>query len=281
MILTHLSLTNFRAFTRLDVDVPHPTLLVVGENAQGKTTLLEAIYYLATLSSFHTPTDRQLINFYAAREPLAVSRILAEFQRGNQVHRLEVRLIQDNAALNGNRLRREVLVDGVKRTAREALGHFNAVLFLPQMTNIVEGAPEERRRYLNMALAQVMPGYAQALSEYVQVLTQRNALLRQLAERGGDRGQLQYWDALLSERGAQIIQARSHALAEIERLAAPIHDRLTRGQEVLRLIYRPAYDPAAPTNGQYTLALDTVVDRSGFSLNQIQPRYDAHRAAPG
>ncbi|MCX8026021.1 MAG: AAA family ATPase, partial [Thermanaerothrix sp.] len=185
MILTHLSLTNFRAFARLDVDIPHPTLLIVGENAQGKTTLLEAVYYLATLSSFHTESDRQLINFLAAREPLAVARIVAEFVRGATTHRLEVRLIQDNATLNGNRLRREILVDGVKRTAREALGHFNAVLFLPQMTNIIEGAPEERRRYLNMALSQVMPGYAQALSDYAQVLSQRNALLKQLAERGG------------------------------------------------------------------------------------------------
>ncbi len=270
MILTHLSLTNFRAFARLDVDVPRPTLLIVGENAQGKTTLLEAIYYLATLTSFHTESDRQLINFLAAREPLAVARIVAEFQRGEHLHRLEVRLIQENAALNGNRLRREILVDGVKRTAREALGHFNAVLFLPQMTNIIEGAPEERRRYLNMALAQVMPGYAQALSEYAQVLSQRNALLKQLAERGGDATQLHYWDSLLVERGALIIQARSKALNEMESLAARIHDRLTHGQEVLRLVYQPAYDPAAPENGQMALRLDTVVRRDHLSLNQIQ-----------
>ena len=84
MRLTHLSLTNFRNFTRLDVDVPQGSILLVGDNAQGKTSLLEAIYYLATLVSFHASSDRQLINFIEARQPLAVARIVADFQPRHQ-----------------------------------------------------------------------------------------------------------------------------------------------------------------------------------------------------
>ena len=270
MYLTQLSLTNFRAFTRLDMEVPRRILLLVGDNAQGKTTLLEAVYFLATFTSFHAANDRQLIQFTNQDEPLTVARLVAQFQRGGEEHRMEVRLIREINGGNGGRLRKEILVDGVKRSMQEALGQFNAVIFLPQMTRVIEGGPEERRRYLNLALAQVVPGYAQALSEYAQALTQRNALLKQLGERGGDPGQLAYWDTLLTGRGALLIQARIAAIQELERLVMRYHDLLTGGTEVLRLQYRPAYDPLAPINGQVQLPVEMGADRSGFTLEQIQ-----------
>ena len=271
MYLTHLSLTNFRAFTRLDMDVPRRTLLLVGDNAQGKTSILEAIYFLATYASFHAQNERQLINFLAAREPLAVARLVADFRRGDRMRHLEVRLIQESSGATGTpRLRKEILLDGVKRTAHEALGQFTAVIFLPQMTRIIEGGPEDRRRYLNLALAQVVPGYAQAFSEYGQALSQRNALLKQLGERGGDPEQLIYWDTLLSERGAMLIHTRIAALHEIEQLSARIHHRLTNTQEVLRLVYQPAYDPVPQPNGQFALPMQTPVNRAGFSQERIR-----------
>lgn len=269
MYLTHLSLTNYRAFSRLDMDVPRRILLLVGDNAQGKTSLLEAVYYLATFTSLQAQSDRQLINFVACDEAQPVARLVAEYERNGHRHRIEARLILE---ANGNgtvRLRKEILLDGVRRPAHQALGNFNAVIFLPQMTRILEGGPEERRRYLNLALSQAMPGYAQALSEYAQVLTQRNALLKQLGERGGDAEQLTYWDDLLAQRGALLIHTRIAAVQEIEQLAARLHLRLTHSQEVLRLIYQPAYDPLPRPDGQYTLPLSTPVQRTGFSREQI------------
>jgi len=269
MYLTRLSLTNFRAFTRLDMEVPRRTLLLVGDNAQGKTSILEAVYYLATFTSFHAQSDRQLINFLAGREALAVGRLVAEFQRGEARHQLEVRLIQEmNGA--GSRFRKEILLDGVKRTPNEATGAFEAVIFLPQMTRIVEGSPEERRRYLNLALAQVVPGYAQALSEYTRALEQRNALLKQLNERGGDADQLLYWDAILADRGAELVFHRIAAIQELERLSARIHARLTNNLEVLQLVYQPAYDPLPQPEGQFALPLVTPMNRSGFTREQIR-----------
>lgn len=270
MYLTHLSLTDFRSFTRLDLDVPRRVVVLVGANAQGKTSLLEAVYYLAAFSSFHTSTDRQLINFYADKGSLTVARVVADYQKAASSHRLEVRLIQEAVGVNGSRYRREILVDGVKRTANEAIGEFNAVLFLPQMMRIIEESPEERRRFINMALAQAVPGYAQNLNEYQQALTQRNALLKLLSERGGDQSQLGYWDELVAERGARLIQARIAALQDLERLAARIHQRLTREQEVLRLEYQPSYDPLPVKEGQYALPMQVQVQRSGFSLDQIK-----------
>jgi len=271
MRLTHLSLTNFRNFTRLDVDIPEGVLLLVGDNAQGKTSLLEAVYFLATLVSFHASSDRQLINFLAGREPLAVARIVADFCRAGSTHHLEVRIIQESNDLNGStRLRKEVLVDGVKYKTSQAVGQFNAVLFLPQMLSVIEGAPEERRRYLNLALAQVVSYYPGALTDYTRALSQRNALLKQLNERGGDPTQLDYWDGQLATSGAQLIYARIRAVQELERPTARTNNELTRGNEVLRLSYQPSYDPLPQAPGQYALPLDAPVDRSGISLDQIQ-----------
>ena len=271
MYLTHLSLTNFRSFVRLDVDVPRRIVLLVGENAQGKTRLLEAIYALATFTSFHAHSDRQLINFAATQESLAVSRLVADYVRMGKKHHLEVRLIQEmNGAGSTARFRKEVWLDGVKRPLNDVIGHFNAVIFLPQMSRIFEDGPEERRRYLNLALSQSTPGYAQALSEYQQALGQRNALLKLLSERGGDADQLQYWDEVLVKRGAQIMLARIGAIQGLEQLARRIHHRLTHSEEVLRLVYQPGYEPCAHPEGQYALPITAPVDHSALTLEEIQ-----------
>jgi DNA replication and repair protein RecF len=272
MFLKHLSLTNFRNFTRLDVDVPPRVVVLVGANAQGKTSVLEAIYFLAAFTSFQTHADRQIVNFHEAKNnSLTVTRLVADYQRGRGKHRLEVRLIlEPMGVVNGQRLRKEILLDGVKRHANEVIGHFNAVIFVPQMSQIIEGAPDERRRYLNLALAQSTPAYARVLSEYSQALTQRNALLKLLGERGGSGDQLDVWDETLARLGAQIILWRIEAVQQIERLASRVHNELTRGNEVLRLSYEPAFDPLPKPSGQLGLKMPTVLDRSGLGLKEIQ-----------
>jgi DNA replication and repair protein RecF len=271
MHLTHLSLTNFRNFTRLAIDLPGGPLLLVGANAQGKTSLLEAIYFLAAFTAFHAESDRQVVNFLAAQEPQAVTRIVADFQRGAKKHRLEIRLILEaNGGENGGRLRKELLLDGVKRKQEEMYRQFNAVLFLPQMLEVIEGAPEARRRYLNLALNQIHPDYAANLAVYNRALAQRNALLKQLGERGGDPEELGFWDEQLAACGAALIHARIQAVQALERLGAGVHYQLTRGGEVLRLVYQPAYDPLPQPKAQLALSLDTPVDRSAISLEKIQ-----------
>ena len=270
MHLKHLSLTNFRNFARLDLDVPRRVVLLVGDNAQGKTSVLEAIYFLASFTSFQTHSDRQLVNFIEARKPLAVARLVAEYQRGKHNHRLEARLILEPTGINGQRLRKEALLDGVKRQINEVIGHFNAVIFIPQMAQIIEGGPDDRRRYLNLALSQAVPSYAGVLSDYGQALTQRNALLKSLNERGGEASQLGVWDETLARLGAQIVLWRIEAVQQIERLAARVHGQLAHGREVLRLSYEPAYDPLPRPDGQLGLRLDTPIDRSGLRLEAIQ-----------
>ena len=270
MYLTHLSLTNFRSFARLDMDIPRRVVLLTGSNAQGKTSVLEAIYFLAAFTSFQTHTDRQLVNFIEARKDLAVGRLVAEYVRGPTKHRLEVRLVLEAVGATGQRLRKEILLDGVKRPLAEVIGHFNAVIFVAQMSQIIEGGPDHRRRYLNLALAQTVPGFARQLSEYSDALTQRNALLKLLAERGGDSSQLDFWDDSISRTGAAIILRRIEAVQDIEKLAARIHRDLTHSAEVLRLHYLPAYDPLSRPQGQIAMPLATPVQRNGLSEEDIR-----------
>ena len=272
MYLKRLSLTNFRKFTRLDLDLPKGVVLLTGDNAQGKTTILEAIYFLAAFTSFQTHADRQIVNLEEAKNgSLTVTRLVADYQRNKSRHRIEVRLILEPVGvLNGQRLRKEILLDGVKKSASEIIGQFNAVIFVPQMSQIIEGSPEERRRYLNLALAQSVPAYARVLSEYNQALTQRNALLKALNENGGSRDQLEVWDDALSRLGSQIILWRIEAVQRIEHLASRVHNELTHGNEILRLAYEPAYDPLPKPSGQLGLKIDTAVDRSGFELKEIE-----------
>lgn len=278
MHLKHLSLTNFRSLTRLDAELPRRAVVLVGQNAQGKTSVLEAIYFLSAFTSFQTNIDRQMVNFHEAKNPLAVTRLVADYQIGRMKHRLEARLILEPTGANGQRLRKEILLDGVKRQMNDVIGHFKAVIFAPQMSQIIEGGPEERRRYLNLALSQAVPAYARTLSDYTQALTQRNALLKALNELGGaalslskgNRDELQVWDEALVRSGAQLIQWRIQAVQEIERLASRVHHELTRGTEILRLAYEPAYDPLPKPNGQFGLKLDTAIDRSSIELKDIQ-----------
>jgi len=270
MYLTHLSLTDFRIFSRFDQDVPQNALLLVGDNAQGKTSLLEAVYYLSALDSFQASSTAELINFSALQNNLAVCRIVADYRKGDKNHHLEIRIIRDTMPNGNASIRKEVILDGSQTKINSVIGHFNAVLFLPHMLQIATGSPQRRRHYLNLTISQVDPRYNETLSEYNKALTQRNALLKQLYERSGDPDQLSYWDERITQAGSYIMHARIQAIRDIGHLSASIHQELTRGEEILRLNYLPSYEPMPSPPGQIELPLDNPIDRSGMDLKEIQ-----------
>lgn len=270
MFLTHLSLTDFRIFSRFDQDVPSNSLILVGDNAQGKTSLLEAVYYLSTLDSFQASNSIDLINFSALQNNLAVCRIIGEYRKGSSDHRLEIRIIREIQVNGNSSVRKEVLLDGTKTKINAAIGHFNAVLFLPHMLQIITGSPQRRRHFLNLSLGQVDPLYTESVTEYNKALSQRNALLKQLNERSGDPDQLSYWDEKITRAGSYIIHARIQAVKDLGQLSGAIHLELTRGEEILRMNYVPAYDPVVSPALQIKMPLNTRPDRSGIDLNEIQ-----------
>jgi len=239
MRLNKLTITGFRDL-RVSLDsVPETTILLVGSNAQGKTSVLEAIYFLSTLTSFQTSSDRQLINFNALDNLPAVARVTAEFEKNNTKHSIEARVILENTGA-GARVRKEILIDGVKRPPASSIGIFSSILFTPKMFSILETNPETRRRYLNLTLAQGIPSYAKTLSHYNRTVTQRNALLKRLQENNGDVSELLYWNDQLCESASKIIHWRSTTLNTLGKQAKIIHTEISDELEDLALDYQPA-----------------------------------------
>jgi len=265
MLIRHLSLTNFRNYARLELDLPGGPVLLLGDNAQGKTSLLEAIYYLSTARSPHTASPRQLINWLAKKDDLIpAARIVAHIARGIETRSpssrtLDVTLGLEPVAGGDDRFRKQIKLDGIPRQARDVIGEMAVVLFLPQDVELVGGAPGLRRHYLDVALSQVDAEYHVALNEYGEVLSQRNALLKQLAERGDDPAQLEFWDERLSASGALVTFKRLQAVLELGQLADAIHRNLTGEREPLRLCYEPGFDPGRPAALAYQMQMSLDV----------------------
>ena len=245
MRLTHLSLHNFRNYVRLDLDMPPGVSILQGDNAQGKTNLLEAVYYLATSRSPHAGSDRELVNWLAVeQEPLPYTRLVGHVTKAASESTIEITLTQQ--ANNGARYRKQIRLNGVSRRVMDLLGQLNVVLFLPEDIALVTGSPGGRRRYLDAALCQIDPVYCRSLSRYNRIITQRNALLRDLRERGGDNAQLAFWDERLVENGAYLISRRWDALLALDELAHGVHGQLTGSVEQLRLRYMSSVEMDGP-----------------------------------
>ena len=257
MHLRHLSLTNFRAYARLELELPPGPVLIHGDNGQGKTSLLEAVYYLATAKSPHTPSDRQLIHWLAAEDSLTpYARLVGDVSRADRAAHIEMTLLLEPAdTADGFRFRKQIKVHGRLTRVADLAGQINVVLFQPQDVDLLGGSPGERRRYLDGALAQIDPDYARAIDRYADVLAQRNALLKLLQETGGDPDQLAFWDEKLAADGALITLKRYLALDELGRFADRTHRDLTGSQADLRLRYLPAFDAARPAEAAYQIAL--------------------------
>lgn len=290
--LSRLTLTNFRNFTALDLALPPGVVALYGANAQGKTTLLEAVYLLAIARSFRAENEREVVNFRAAQEgqPALVGGILHQegtpvsvyvgyqcinrpgnraepARRGNHTDNNSVSDPGNHSGdSSGNRpgarpgysVRKQIRVSRVRRTAAELVGTVGAVLFSAEDIELVQGAPAGRRRYLDILISQGNPLYLRALQRYQRVLQQRNRLLRLLRERRAEAGELEFWDAELVREGAWLTWQRSEAIKLLARRCAEHHRNLSRPGETLSLEHRPSIPPgesAAATAAGFQAAL--------------------------
>lgn len=245
MYLSHLSLTNFRNFGRLELNLTQGITLLQGLNAQGKTSFLEAVAYLATSRSLLAGAERELVHWLAWEEPLPFARLVGELAAsGGRKQRIEITLVQSNKSSSGAPLlRKEVRVNGVSRRAIDLVGQMPTVLFLPQDIELISGAPSVRRRYLDIALCQMQHDYCRALGSYNKVLDQRNALLKALREQGGPREQLAFWDEQLVAHGSLLMARRAAFVGELEAEANQRQQALTAGRERLHVRYLPSLEP--------------------------------------
>ncbi len=251
MHISQLSLTNYRNYNRLTIDLPAGPVLLRGNNAHGKTNLLEAIYFLSTTRSVHARRDQQLINWLILRqEPLPFARAEVTVKTRYDSFKIAITIIREN-----NGFRKDIRFNGAKKRAMDVLGKLKTVMFLPEDIELVTGAPAVRRRYLDSTLCQINSDYCAALSKYNKVLAQRNALLKELFKRNGNVDQLLYWDEQLALYGAVLVVERHNLVLELDTVARQRHREVSGGQEALRLHYAPSFDPHQRPQPNYQLPL--------------------------
>ena len=239
--ISHLSLTSFRNYSQQELDLEPQAIVLHGDNAQGKTNFLEAIYVLATGKSHRASLERELINWSPAGEGNAVTRLVAQVRKNSGDLRVEMAISAPPMA-SDTRAQKRIKINGVPRRAIDLVGQVNVVLFSSRDIDLVAGTPSQRRRYLDVANSQVNPKYLRALQQYNKVLLQRNHLLRLIGERRADEGQLEFWDRELIEHGAYIIGERRLMIEELNVLGQPIHNEISAGED-LKIIYMPNVDP--------------------------------------
>ena len=239
MRVVQLHLANFRNYRRLALDVPPGPSLIVGGNGQGKTNLLDALHILASAQSLRPGPEAAWVRFDApAAEGFA--RLRAEIDSGSgasDVEMIVARTRPDDGEASG--VRRRARVDGVVTRLADLPGRLLAVSFAPPDLNLWTGAPSGRRRWLDLAVAQVDPTYIARLTTYENLLTRRNALLRRLQGGLGRPSELEFWDDRISEPGVQVTRARASYVA---RVRAPLSAGFLamRGGARLDLAYRAA-----------------------------------------
>lgn len=240
MHVHRLSLTNYRCYRELELVLPPDSVIVWGGNAAGKSSLLEALFLVATTKSPYATSDRQWMNWDALVDATPFARVVAEIERRSGHHVIEV--IQSRVEVAGEqRFIKRLRVDHVLRRPLDVIGRLQVVLFSPQDLRIVNGAPSDRRRYLNILLCQMDPHYCRSLGEYNRVLAQRNHLLRQLRSRGGDPDELAFWEERLAIHGGHLIATRAHTVEELFKVAQEAHRQLTASGERLEVTYQVAW----------------------------------------
>ena len=261
MHVTHLTLRDFRNYDRLELGLETGTTLFYGPNAAGKTSILEALFYLATTRSPRAGADRELVRWDAEGDigtpPFA--RLLCDVRRNDGKVRLEV-LVQRRADDEGqlvNTSIKTVRVDRKTVRALDLVGNLRVVLFTPADIALVTGAPSERRRYLDVTLSQLDGRYVRTLSHYQKVVQQRNSLLRAWRERRRPQraaaDELAFWDRELSLSGAYVLRERLAAVAELNTLIGPIFCQVTGGTRPLIATYQSSVAALEGTPDERTI----------------------------
>ena len=230
MRITSIQLTDFRNYARAELRPCEGVNVLYGNNAQGKTAMLEAVVLSCTGRSHRTPRDRELI-----RWDCDSGRVLIRAERRDGGHEVDMLLRCEG--------RKTVKVNGraLQRTG-ELMGHVSGVLFAPEDLRTVKDGPAERRRFIDMELSQIRPAYYYALQRYAHALMQRNKLLRDIPLNPSLRATLEDWDAQLARHGAAIMAMRAGFIRQISEAAHENHLEISGGQENLRARYLPSLD---------------------------------------
>ena len=225
MIIRSIELKNFRSYRELKLSFDEKTNIFYGDNAQGKTNILEAVYLSGTTKSHRGSKDRDMICFGEEEGHLRTF-----IKKGEMDYQIDIQLKKNRT--------KGIAINGVPiRKASELFGIANFVFFSPEDLGIIKQGPSERRRFLDMELCQLDRVYLHNLAGYNRVLTQRNKLLKDFYIREDLRDTLDIWDDQLAEYGSKIIEGREAFIGQLSEIVYEIHQNLTGGKEKLQISY--------------------------------------------
>ncbi len=227
MFLESISVTHFRNYTKEKLNFSKSVNVFLGENAQGKTNLLEAIYVLAMARSHRTPHDKELIQWESE-----YAKIEGRVKKQTGDIPLEIILSSKGKKAKANHLE--------QRKLSQYVGICNVVMFAPEDLNLVKGSPSNRRRFIDIEIGQIQPIYLYHLSHYQKILQQRNALLKELGRRPSPQKMpmLEVLTEQLVQLAAEIIYRRFRFIRLLREWAKPIHKNISRGLETLEISYQ-------------------------------------------
>jgi DNA replication and repair protein RecF len=225
MYISTLKLDHFRNYGSLDLEFSAGANLFYGDNAQGKTNILEAVYFCGTTRSHRTARDSEMICFGAQEAHLRM-----EMKKKSVDYRIDMHLKSGRA--------KGIAINGVAiRKAQELIGLGHFVFFSPEDLGIIKNGPAQRRRFLDMELCQLDKIYVSSLAGYNKVLLQRNRLLKDLSFRPEDMGTLDVWDEQLVRYGSVLIRSRERFVERLREIIRPIHSKLSGGREEMEIGY--------------------------------------------
>ena len=223
MWIKKIKIKNFRNYEEQEIYFNKNINLFYGENAQGKTNIIEAIYLCSLGKSFRAKKDSEMIKLNKENAIIEI-----EYEKSDRDGKIKIEL----------KKKKNIYINGIKiKKLSELLGNINIVLFNPDDINILKGGPQNRRRFLDVMISQLRPNYMHLLSLYLKTIEQRNKYLRQIKEEHKDEKMLDIWDEKLADYATKICEYRIEFIEKIKEKLKNIHNNITNEKEEIKLDY--------------------------------------------
>ena len=223
MWIKKIKINNFRNYKQEEIKLENDINLFYGENAQGKTNIIEAVFLGSMGKSFRAKKDKEMINLDSERAEIEIA-----YQKSDRDGKIKIELFN----------KKSVYINGIKiKKLSELLGNIHIVIFTPDDINILKGGPQNRRRFLDIMISQLKPNYMYHLNLYLKTLEQRNNYLRQIKEENKDENLLDIWDEKLVQHAIIIYQYRNEFIEKIKEKIEKIHHEITSHKEDIEIEY--------------------------------------------
>ena len=223
MWINRIKIKDFRNYKEEEIKLEKNINLFYGENAQGKTNIIEAIFLGSMGKSFRAKKDKEMINLNSEKAEVEI-----EYQKSDRDGKIKIELSN----------KKNIYINGIKiKKLSELLGNINIIIFTPDDINILKGGPQNRRRFLDIMISQLKPNYMYHLNLYLKTIEQRNNYLRQIKEEKKDESLLDIWDEKLSEHAEIIYQYRNEYINKIKEKIKNIHQEITNHKEEIEIEY--------------------------------------------